>query len=104
MLKAYVNYPHPKVSAHRNPACGDIEKMGKQSQRSVLINTQSISTELQAFTAKKYTFAPTASQNDMWITVDFADSDFEDAVLAYVHRCIATHYSRLAGVSIAKHC
>ena len=104
MLKAYVNYPHPRVGVHRNPSCGDIQKMAKQSQRSVLINTLSISSELQAFTAKKYTFAPTASQNDMWITVDFGDSDFEGAVLAYVHRLIGKHYSRLASVSISEHC
>jgi Zn-dependent M32 family carboxypeptidase len=78
--------------------------MGKQSQRSVLISTQSISTELQAFASKKYTFSATANRNDMWITVDFEDSDFEDAVMGYAHRLIGKHYAPLASVSIAKHC
>jgi hypothetical protein len=78
--------------------------MGKQIQRSVLINTKSISTELQAFAAKKYTFSATAKRNDMWINIDFADSDFELAVLAYVHRLLGKHYAPFASIRIAQHC
>jgi hypothetical protein len=40
MLKAYANYLRPKMSAHRNPSCSDIQKMGKQSQRSVRIDAR----------------------------------------------------------------
>jgi len=104
MLKAYLNYPNPRVTTHRNPSCGEVRKMAKQNQRSVLINTQTISTQLQAFAAKQYKFSPTAKQNDMWIRVDFGDPVFEDAILAYVHRLIGKHYSRLASASIERHC
>jgi Zn-dependent M32 family carboxypeptidase len=104
MLKAYINYPNQKVTVHRSAACGLIQQTGKQNQRSVLINTQTVSTELQAFSGKRYPFAATAEQNDMWITVDFEDPGFEDAVLAFVHRLIGRHYSRLATVPVAEHC
>ena len=95
----------PVVSVHWDPSCAEIQKMEKQNQRSVVINTQSISTELQKFTATRYKFGATANLNDMWIKVDFADSDFERAVLAHVHRLIGKHYAPLASVSISKdHC
>lgn len=104
MLKAYVNYPNPKVSVHHDPSCGAIRKMAKPSQRLVRIDAGSISAELQRFRAKGYTFAANPAGNDMWVEADFADPDFEAAVIAYVHRLIGRHYSPLARVAIEKHC
>lgn len=104
MLRAYVNYPNPKVSVHRDPSCGAIQKMAKPRQRVVRIDPQSISAELQHFRAKHYTFAANPAGNDMWLEADFGDTDFEAAVIAYVHRLIGKHYSPLARVAIEEHC
>src|SRR5437899_5571731 len=104
MLKIYVNYPNAKVSVHRDPSCGAIQKMAKPGQRLVRIDPTSISAELQRFRAKGYTFAANPAGNDMWLGTDFGDTDFEAAVIAYVHRIIGKHYSRLAQVAIENHC
>lgn len=105
MLKAYLNYPQSKVSVHRNPSCSNIEKMSKPNQRSVQIDLQKISEELQRFSENEHKFASEAKWNDMWITIDFDDPDFEDAVLAYVHRLISKRYSPFARIRIERpHC
>jgi len=104
MLKAYVNYPNPKVRAHHNASCKQIQKRKKPDQRLVRIDLSNISAELRRFSGKHYTFAANAAENDMWLDLDFADADFEFAVLAYVHRLIGRHYTRLAAVEIEKHC
>jgi len=104
MLRAYVNYPNPKVRVHHDPLCGEIQKMAKPRQRVVRIDSQSISAELQHFRAKYYTFAANPAGNDIWLEVDFGDTDFEAAVIAYVHHLIGKHYSPLARVAIEEHC
>ena len=104
MLKAYVNYPNPKVRVHRNPECGAIQMMGKPDQRLVRIAPETISTELGRFSRKEYTFATNPAGNDMWLEIDFGDAEFESAVLGYIHRLIARHYTPFARVEITDHC
>ena len=103
MLKVYVNYPNKEVCAHHKAYCEQIQKMKKPDQRLVRIDPSNISAELQRFSKKQYTFAANAAENDMWLELDFADADFEFAVLAYVHRLIGRYYTRLAAVGIEKH-
>jgi hypothetical protein len=100
----YINYPNPKVSVHRDPSCGSIQKMGKSDQRLVLINRTTISAALQRFAAKDYAFAANPAGNDMWLQIDFGEESFEGAVLRYVQHLIAKHYSPLAKVEIHNHC
>jgi hypothetical protein len=104
MLKAYINYPNPKISAHHDRSCGAIQKMGKANQRLIRIDRTTISAELQRFASKEYTFAANPAGNDMWLEIDFGDANFEAAVLSYVHRLIGAHYSPLAEVEIQNHC
>ncbi|MGA3325806.1 MAG: hypothetical protein ABSF45_15140 [Terriglobia bacterium] len=104
MLKAYVNYPNPKVTIHRDPSCQSIQKMAKQRQRFVRINPKTISTELQRFKAKGYAFAANAAGNDMWLEADFGDAAFEVAVVKYVHHLIGEHYAPLGKAIIGTHC
>ncbi len=104
MLKAYVNYPNPKVRVHQDPSCGAVQKRAKAGQRLVRIDATSISAELQRFIAKGYTFAANPAGNDMWLAVDFGDAEFEAAVIAYVHRLIGARYPPLARVAVQKHC
>ena len=104
MLNAYVNYPKPEVSAHHDPSCRAIQKNAKPGQRLVRIDAPSIPAELQRFKVKGYTFAANRAGNDMSIEVDFEDADFENAVIACVHRLIGKHYSPLARVAVETHC
>lgn len=104
MLKAYVNYPNPKVSVHGNSSCHQVEKMAKPFQRVVRIDSQSISAQLRGFSEGRYAFAAKQSQNDMWIEADFGDPEFEAAVVDYVHRLIGARYRPLARVEVVRHC
>jgi hypothetical protein len=103
MLKVYVNYPNPKLTVHQNPSCGAIQKMAKSGQRLVRIDAAAISAELQRFMGKGYTFAANPAENDMWLEVEFADAQFEAAVVAFVHRLIGGQYPPLARAIVHTH-
>jgi hypothetical protein len=104
MLRAYVNYPNPKVSIHHDPSCGAIQKNNKPGQRVVRIDAENISAEIRRFTTKGYSFAANPAENDMWLEANFEDADFEAAVIAHVHRLIGKHYAPLAKVGVETHC
>ena len=78
--------------------------MRKPGQRNVALNAGSIGVELHTFSSKQYSFAASASLNDLWLSVDFGDATFEDAVVAFVQRLIGQHYKPLAGAAIQRHC
>ena len=104
LLLVYVNYPNPKFSVHRNPSCGEVQKMEKAEQRLVRIDTATVSVELQRFQDKAYIFAAKKEANDMWLEIDFVDSNFEEAVLRYIQQLVGNHYPPLGIVDIHNHC
>ena len=57
MLKAYVNYPNPRVNIHRHGDCSSIQQQRKAEQRVVRLETSTLSSELKKFEQKHYTFA-----------------------------------------------
>ncbi len=104
MTHAYINYPNPHITLHGQATCADIGKMHKTGQRRVRITANSISHELQQFARKSYRFGADASNNDMWLEVDFADAAFEQALVAHVQHLIGASYKPLASVPIEEHC
>lgn len=104
MLKAYVNYPNPHITAHRDLSCGSIQKMRKPDQRYVRIYIATISAELKRFSNKEYTFAAHSGANDMWIEIDFDDPDFETAVLEHIRRSTGRYYSPFSNIAVDYHC
>jgi hypothetical protein len=104
MLKAYINYPNPHITVHIDPNCAHIQAHHKPNQRYCRINLVTISTELQNFQNKKYTFAANPEHNDIWIEIDFQNQAFELAVLEYVCLLLGKHYKPLAGLKPARHC
>jgi hypothetical protein len=104
MLQAYLNYPNPKIRVHAQMGCGEIGKMQKAGQRHVVINNDSIGKELQKFAAQTYRFGADASLNDMWLSVDFGDSLFEEAVIEHVQRLVSQHYGPFGAIKIDHHC
>jgi hypothetical protein len=104
MIKAYVNYPNPHITVHQDLSCEEIQKMNKPDQRYVRINIATISVELEMFDNKEYIFAAHPGANDMWLEIDFSDSEFENAVLEYIRRSIGRHYSPFSRVVVESHC
>jgi hypothetical protein len=104
MLKAYINYPNPHISAHGDLTCPEIGKQQKQGQRRVQIDVSSISSELREFINKEHRFGSVAASNDMWLELNFSDPQFEMAVLEYIQREIGKHYKPLATVEVEIHC
>ena len=100
MIRSYINYPNPKISVHNNQACPEIMKQNKPNQRTININVNSISRELQSFINRNYTFDSTSEENDMWLEIDFDDLVFEMNLLDYIRRIIATHYIPFSNINI----
>ena len=104
MLKAYVNYPNPHVTIHRNSACSSIQQQRKTGQRLVRLDLSTLSSELKNFEQKQYTFGAEAATNDLWLDVDLGDTGFERAVVEYVKKLLAAHYTPFGRVTVDTHC
>lgn len=100
MLKAYVNYPNPEVMVHRKPTCRQIMKMHKRHQRSIHIDVDTLSSELKKFCKGGYRFGSSTEVNDMWIEADFADTDFEEAVIRHILQLLSKRYGTFRGISL----
>ena len=103
MLDAYLNYPNSRVTAHGG-RCGHIQQARKSGQRCVILSRSTIGTELQRFVDREYTFGAQAATNDMWLTVDFDDLEFEAAVVHHVHRLLGVRYKRFRDCRVEWHC
>lgn len=104
MLRAYIAYPNPHLTVHRNPKCTEAEKMSKLGKRHVRLNLGSLSEELLRFARKEYPLSATPGQNDLWLTADFADAEFEGAVVKHMLRLIAKGYSPFSRAVLKEHC
>lgn len=103
MLDAYLNYPNSRVTAHGSK-CGHIQQARKAGQRRVLLSRSTIGTELQRFVDREHTFGAQAATNDMWLTVDFNDLEFEAAVVHHIHRLLGARYKRFRDCRLEWHC
>ena len=104
MVKAYINYPNPHIMLHWDLTCSSIEQQHKEGQRTIHLDINSLSSELRLFSDKYYHFGADALINDMWLEVDFGDTSFEHAVVEYIRKLLAEHYSPFGRVVIEEHC
>ena len=104
MFKVYFNYPHSEIVIHKNRSCGHIKKHQKEGQRSRQLNAKTISNEIMNFGTDSYKFDSTSISNDMWLEIDFADAEFEEAVLCYVQRVLGRRYRPFRDVPIQVCC
>ena len=104
MLKAYINYPNSRATAHFDPNCGAIQAQQKANQRYCRINIEAISEELKNFHDKKYPFASFQERNDMWLEIEFNNRAFELAVLEYVCNLLGFHYTPFERLKPEIHC
>jgi len=104
MLKAYLNYPNSRVTAHFDPDCSNIQPHRKSGQRHTRIDIATVSEVLTNFRNGVYAFAANPERNDMWLEISFGDPEFEQAVLTHICGLLGMHYSRFAGVRQTVHC
>lgn len=104
MLKVYINYPNPHITIHSNSSCKRILQQNKENQRVVKINISNLSKELENFENKKHLFGANAEINDIWLYIDLSDSDFEHAVVKYIHKLLSNLYKPFKSASIKRHC
>lgn len=103
-MKAYLNYPNPRMTLHGNSTCTEIGKMQKVGQRDVPISRASFTQALNQLTGSGFRLGAQAPVNDVWLTINFDDLQFEEAVARYVHRLLAQRYSRLRAAPVKRHC
>jgi hypothetical protein len=104
LTKAYLNYPNPHMTLHGDSACAEIGKMGKANQRNVAVTRASFTQALSQLAGEGFRLGADASVNDVWLSVDIGDPEFEEAVARYIHRLLGQRYSRLQGTPIDRHC
>jgi len=103
MLKAYINYPNPHVTAHFDPTCGMIQSQSKEDQRYIQLDIETLSAELLKFNTKEHRFG-TFPHNDMWVEIDFMDRDFELAILRYICKILEQRYQPFESLVPNIHC
>jgi len=103
-MKAYLNYPNPHMTLHSDSTCPEIGKMQKVGQRDVTINRASFAQALSHLTSRGFQLGAQASVNDVWLTINFDDAEFEEAVAMHVRRLLGQRYSPLRNARIQKHC
>ena len=104
MTKAYLNYPNPHMTLHGDSACAEICKMHKANQRDMAITRDTFTRALGQLADKGFRLGADASVNDVWLSVDFGDPEFEEAVARYIHRLLGQRYGRLKDAAIDRHC
>lgn len=105
MLHVYINYPEAHIRIHQKPDCKNIKKMNKEGQRTVKINVQTLTNEIDNFLHKKYRFASEQTWNDMWLEVDFeGDSEFEKSNVYFLHSILKRHYKPFRNIEVENHC
>lgn len=103
MLKAYLNYPEPHVTAHFDLGCGKIQSQNKENQRYCIINIENLSANLKKFKTKEYRFG-TKPYNDMWVEIDLQNRNFELAILEYICGLLEKNYQRFKYLNTNIHC
>ena len=104
MIKAYINYPNPHMSIHKNPDCQMIQKNHAPNQRIFKIDIHSFANVLMDFVDEKFVFRTEKGFNDIWLEIDFKNSEFEIAIARYILNLLGNRYSPLRSINPEIHC
>ena len=104
MIQAYFNYPNSRVIIHSSSDCIYFHDRKRSGQRVAILNSQTFGIEIEKFRQKKYRFCPVPILNDLWLLVDFDDTDFEVAVVHYIHGLLSQRYHPFAGINLRVYC
>ena len=104
MIKVYINAVAARMTIHNNPNCDSAQIKINQDQRTVLINTDSLSRELRRFRKNEYRFVAEAGMDDLWLILDFQDAEFENALAGYVRRLVGRRLETAGNWDVQMHC
>lgn len=104
MTHCYINYPRPHMTLHTDLSCSDIGKMAKVKQRKLKVTSVSFTQVLSLLSSDSFRLGSESSINDVWLVLDFGDSEFEEALARYLFRVLSLRYTPLAGSPIKTHC
>lgn len=104
MIKAYINCVDLVVVIHQKPDCASAKVGPDKNIRHVLLNSDFLSRELARFRDNKYRFAAAPDLKDMWLILDFQDSEFEVALVRHLKRVIGTHCGPIKSCEVRMHC
>lgn len=78
--------------------------MQKANQRSVTFTRASFARAVDQILAREFRLGADKAVNDVWLTLDFSDPEFERAVARYIYRMLGERYSRLRCSPVDEHC
>jgi len=102
MTSAYINYPNPHITIHFDTSCPQIQKMRKVNQRRLVLSRDTFDDGLRELSTLR--LRAEAGFNDLWLTVDFGNQDFEEAVVRYAREVLGKRYSPLKKCRMVSHC
>lgn len=103
MIKAYINYPHCYMELHAVSTCSEIGKRGKLAQRKEDVTIKSFAATADKLAGRNFRLGSNASINDIWLSVNFDDVEFEEAVAEYLYRSLGKRYEPLQHGVIKRH-
>ncbi|GAB4581422.1 MAG: hypothetical protein Fur0022_41690 [Anaerolineales bacterium] len=102
-MKAYINYPNPHITIHRDPDCSEFHKNRKKDQRTIHVSLQNIKTVLRDFIEEKYRFATDQSLNDLWLDISLDTAEQEMGLVYIIQALIGLRYTPIKNAQVIEH-
>lgn len=103
-MRAYINYPNPHITIHRDPHCAEFHKNRKTDQRTITVNLQTIKKVLTDFIEEKYRFAAEKSLNDLWLDITLDSPEQETGLVFIIQALIGLRYAPIKNAQVIEHC
>ena len=84
MMALYLFYPTDIATIHKNPNCNLVQMRNKQNQRAIHIDIENLLSTLNDFKKNCYPLGGKVSNNDLWMSIDFGNEEFEEVVLKFI--------------------
>ena len=104
VIRVFLDYPTSRIMIHADHDCTYFDRPLLPNHRLVRLNDRTISQELQSLQSKRYKFASNAEFNILWLEADFADLDFEVALVAHIRKLLAKNYKPFSSAQVQFHC
>jgi hypothetical protein len=96
MTSVYIDYPTREFCVKEGVRSADRFKHDKPNRRVVHLTHQNFSSEIRKFTGRQVQFSSTAEYNDLYVDLDFNDTEFEKATCLYIKRLLGERYTPIA--------
>ena len=103
-MNAYINYPNPHITIHRNSGCSQIRKNQKSNQRHIDVTPQNVDGVMKKFANDGYKFSASSEYNDLWLDISLGTTERDDKFLRNIRLELGRHYKPFEGVVVNQHC